>query len=240
MQEANYPEHLKRLYLLNMPRFFTMALAVVRPFLNQTTQEKIVCLGSKDQFEPVLTKAISKDVLPKFWGGNRVDEDGDPKCSSLLQQPYRKLDAQTGKGGKVPKSLYRTSKGAKEAQEEEKNEEKLGGVERRAVSLRGGEALNLECRAPHPGSLLSWEFSTEKEGVEYLVLRVDGEQVDIHQEDVSGRRVREKERANSHQETVSGEILLQEPGLYCLRFHSKATSDRLSYAILVTPPPDRL
>ena len=76
--------------------------------------------------------------------------------------------------------------------------------------------------------------------MEYLLLRVDGEQVGIHQDDVSGRRVREKEKVNSHQDTVSGEILLQETGLYCLQFHSKAASDRLSYAILVTPPPDKL
>ncbi|CAG0904242.1 unnamed protein product [Darwinula stevensoni] len=113
MQEANYPEYLKRIYVLNLPWFFAMFLGLVKQFLRQATQEKIVCLGSKEQYEPVLTQAISKEVLPKFWGGERVDEDGDPRCSSLI-----------GKGGKVPRSLYRTGRDAKEEaeMEEEKGE----------------------------------------------------------------------------------------------------------------------
>ena len=64
-----------------------MALNMVKPFLRQTTLDKIVCLGSKEQYEPVLTQAIPRVVLPKFWGGTRVDEDGDPKCSFLVRPP---------------------------------------------------------------------------------------------------------------------------------------------------------
>ncbi|CAG0896388.1 unnamed protein product [Darwinula stevensoni] len=223
MQEANYPDHLKRIYLLNMPRFFTMALNMVKPFLRQATLDKIVCLGSKEQYEPVLTQAIPRVVLPKFWGGTRVDEDGDPKCSSLI-----------GKGGKVPKSFYRTKN--KENKTNEEEEEDSSG-EMLVGTLKGGEALSLECRVSHPGSLLSWEFRTEGEGVEYSLLRLeDGEQADDQQGSVSSKQVRDWERVDSHQETVSGENLLQEPGLYCLQFQSQLDSDRLSYKVRVTIP----
>ncbi|CAG0898931.1 unnamed protein product [Darwinula stevensoni] len=228
MQEANYPEHLKRTYVLNVPWYFTMAMNIIKPFLRRATLDKFVFLGGKDQYVPVLTQVIPKEILPKFWGGTRVDEDGDPKCPSVI-----------GKGGKVPESLYRKNKNAKEEKEKEQEEEESGGGDEGVKTLRGGEALNLECRASRPGSLLSWKFSTEMDGVEYSVLRLeDGEEAGSHLE--TGRSVRERERVDSHREDVSGEILLQEPGLYCLRFQSERTSDRLSYAIVVIPPLDPL
>ncbi|CAG0898930.1 unnamed protein product [Darwinula stevensoni] len=227
MQEANYPEHLQRAYFLNVPWFFTMALNIVKPFLHRATLDKIVFLGGKDQYVPVLTQAIPKEILPKFWGGTRVDEDGDPKCPSVI-----------GKGGKVPKSLYRRNKNEKEAEEKEQEKEEPGGEREGVKILRSGEALNLECRVSHPGSLLSWKFSTEEEGLEYSVLRLeDGKPKDNHSEAVSERPVKERERVDSHRGTVSGEILLQEPGLYCLRFHSESSSDRLNYSIAVALPP---
>ena len=73
--------------------------------------------------------------------------------------------------------------------------------------------------------------------MEYSLLRLeDGEQEDDQQGSVSSKQVKDWEQVDSHQETVSGEILLQEAGLYCLQFQSKLDSDRLSYKVRVTPP----
>ena len=84
----------------------------------------------------------------------------------------------------------------------------------------------------------SWEFSTEAGGVKYSIVQLeDGAQTKGHREI---GRVRDPERVDSHLQAVAGETVVQEPGLYCLQIRSKLSSDKLSYIILATPPPDCL
>ena len=41
------------------------------------------CVISED-YQDELGKLIDADTFPKFWGGNKVDEDGDPRCSKFV------------------------------------------------------------------------------------------------------------------------------------------------------------
>lgn len=96
MYEANYPEILKACYIVNAPRVFAIAFAVVRKFLNEYTLGKIhIFQSDPKKWKKVVTSHIDGDSLPKHYGGNLVDPDGNPRCTTKVRQ-----------GGKVPKSYY--------------------------------------------------------------------------------------------------------------------------------------
>ena len=39
----------------------------------------------------MLLKLIDADVLPKSYGGNRTDPDGNPRCTTVVTIPYNSL-----------------------------------------------------------------------------------------------------------------------------------------------------
>lgn len=65
------------------PKVFTLAYAVIKPFLHEVTLKKIRIFGYSGWKEALL-KDIEADQLPQHWGGSRVDPDGDPKCPSVV------------------------------------------------------------------------------------------------------------------------------------------------------------
>lgn len=96
MYEANYPEILKACYIINAPRVFAIAFSVVKKFLNDYTLGKIqIFPNDPKKWKKVLISHIDGDSLPKYYGGNLEDPDGNPKCITKVKQ-----------GGKVPKSFY--------------------------------------------------------------------------------------------------------------------------------------
>lgn len=73
------------IFLFVAPRVFAIAFSVIKQFLNEYTLGKIQILkADKSKCEKLLKENIPLDVLPKHYGGNMVDPDGDPKCSSKV------------------------------------------------------------------------------------------------------------------------------------------------------------
>lgn len=96
MYEANYPEILKACYIINAPRVFAIAFAVVKKFLNEYTLGKIqIFPNDPKKWKKIIATHIDGDSLPKHYGGNLVDPDGNPRYTTKVRQ-----------GGKVPKSYY--------------------------------------------------------------------------------------------------------------------------------------
>jgi len=80
--EANYPENMHQLFVVNAPDFFAMIFAVVKPFLSEKTAQKIHVFKCNEA--PLMKKAILEHVdasqLPLHYGGTMVDPDGNPHC----------------------------------------------------------------------------------------------------------------------------------------------------------------
>jgi len=94
--EANYPESLRRIFIINAPKIFTLAFAMIRPLLTQVTLDKIKFFGTdKSEWKAALLEDIDADQLPAYYGGTMTDPDGDPKCPSKFNM-----------GGPVPESYY--------------------------------------------------------------------------------------------------------------------------------------
>ncbi|NXN86157.1 S14L2 protein, partial [Bombycilla garrulus] len=93
MFEENYPESLKRLFIVKAPKLFPVAYNLVKHFLSEDTRKKVVVLGSN--WKEDLQKYIDPAQIPVEYGGTLTDPDGDPKCSSKINY-----------GGDVPQHYY--------------------------------------------------------------------------------------------------------------------------------------
>ncbi|NWV81227.1 S14L2 protein, partial [Dasyornis broadbenti] len=93
MFEENYPESLKRLFIVKAPKLFPVAYNLVKHFLSEDTRKKVVVLGSN--WKEVLQKYIDPSQIPVEYGGTLTDPDGDPKCRSKINY-----------GGDVPQHYY--------------------------------------------------------------------------------------------------------------------------------------
>ncbi|KAB7505100.1 Ectonucleoside triphosphate diphosphohydrolase 5, partial [Armadillidium nasatum] len=90
MYEANYPEILKYMFIINAPKIFSAAFAIVKTFMSENTIRKVKIFGTRGWREVILNE-VSPDQLPAHWGGTMTDPDGDPRCPSKI-----------GCGGKIP------------------------------------------------------------------------------------------------------------------------------------------
>ena len=59
-----------------------MAFAIIRPFLNEATANKVRIVGGSDgsQWAKTLLEEIDADQLPAHYGGTMTDPDGNPEC----------------------------------------------------------------------------------------------------------------------------------------------------------------
>ncbi|XP_071849345.1 SEC14-like protein 2 [Apostichopus japonicus] len=94
IMEQHFPETIKRVFVIRAPSLFPVAYNLVKPFIHEETRKKIKFLKGSN-WQKSVTKYIDPDILPKHWGGNRVDENGNPKCPEIVRL-----------GGKVPESYY--------------------------------------------------------------------------------------------------------------------------------------
>ncbi|KAM6986440.1 SEC14-like protein 2 [Aplochiton taeniatus] len=209
MLEDNYPEALKRVFLIKTPRLFPMAYNLVKHFLCEDTRRKIVVLG--DNWQEVLRKHIDPEQLPVVYGGSLTDPDGDPRCRTMINH-----------GGTVPRSYY--------VQDSVKVEYDC------SVNIGRGSIFQLEFDVPAPISQLRWQFKSEGADIGFGVFKQpdegDSQLVEMIQ-------VVPIERYNAHLVPEDGSFTCSEPGVYVLRFdnsYSRLQSKKISYNVDVLLP----
>uniref|UniRef100_A0A2C9JGU9 CRAL-TRIO domain-containing protein n=1 Tax=Biomphalaria glabrata TaxID=6526 RepID=A0A2C9JGU9_BIOGL len=145
--EDNYPEMLKRMFVINAPRIFPLLYKLCRPLISQDTKNKIHVLGS--DYTSTLLKYIDADELPAYLGGNKTDPDGNPRCTTLICQ-----------GGQVPEEYY-----LKECENSEQMEN---------ATVARGDKLSIDLDVTKAGSVLRWEFKTDGYDIGFGVFRQEG------------------------------------------------------------------
>jgi hypothetical protein len=78
IDEAYYPERLQHFFMINAPWFFTTIWAMLKPFIDPVTTDKINILGS--DYLDVLREHIDDSQIPETLGGS---------FKMLWQWPYR-------------------------------------------------------------------------------------------------------------------------------------------------------
>ncbi|KAL5016998.1 hypothetical protein ScPMuIL_006587 [Solemya velum] len=142
--EDNYPEMMKRLLVINAPRFFPLLYKLARPLVSEEMRDKIHILGG--DYHHTLLKYIDDDQIPGFLGGKMRDKDGNPRCVSWICQ-----------GGDVPEDCYLET-------------DQLS-IHMTPATVRHGDKLYVECQIENPGSVLRWEFQTKDYDIAFGVFR---------------------------------------------------------------------
>ncbi|XP_056434830.1 SEC14-like protein 2 [Gadus chalcogrammus] len=207
MFEENYPEGVKRVFLIKAPMMFPMAYNLIKHFLCEETKRKIMVLGGNWQEE--LQKHVNKDQLPVIYGGSLTDPDGDPRCRTMINY-----------GGPVPKSYYLR--------------DSLKVTYDTSVSISRGSVFDLEYNITVPGSILRWQFASDGSDIGFGVfLRCQedgdgGQRQVVPSERYNAHLVPEEQSLLCPQ---PGTYVLRFDNSYSI-LHSK----RVSYNVEVLPP----
>ncbi|XP_075625606.1 SEC14-like protein 2 isoform X2 [Balearica regulorum gibbericeps] len=210
MFEENYPESLKRLFIVKAPKIFPVAYNLVKHFLSEDTRKKVVVLGSN--WKEVLQKYIDPEQIPVEYGGTLTDPDGDPKCPSKINY-----------GGDVPQHYYVRDQLAQQYEH--------------TVVVNRGSSHQVEYEILFPGCVLRWQFRSEGSDVGfgvYLKTKIGerqraGEMTEVHP----------NQRYNSHMVPEDGSLTCSTPGIYVLRFdntYSYLHAKKVSYSVEVLLP----
>jgi len=138
--EDNYPETLKKCYVINASSIFPLVFNMCKPFLSEETKKKVIILG-KDWREKLL-EAIDADQLPQHWAGSDCGPDGNDKyCTHKICM-----------GGTVPSSY--NLKGLLIDQEKWTKQE-----------VKAGGTLTLQYTVTQPNTVLKWHFQTNNHDI---------------------------------------------------------------------------
>ncbi|XP_068562490.1 SEC14-like protein 2 isoform X1 [Cebidichthys violaceus] len=212
MFEENYPEGLKRVFLIKAPKMFPMAYNLIKHFLCEETRRKIIVLGSN--WQEVLRKHIDPEQLPVVYGGTLTDPDGDPRCRTMIKY-----------GGTVPRSYY--------------IQDSVKVQYDNSVTVSRGSVFQLEFDVSAASSLLRCQFASDGADIGFGVFRRTKE--GVGQKVSEMLQVLPSERYNAHLVPEDRHLTCPEPGVYVLCFdnsYSFLQSKKVSYKVDVLPPPD--
>jgi len=184
-----------------------VAIALIKPFLNETTARKIRMLpgGDATHWRDAILQDVDADQFPAHYGGSLSDPDGDPRCVTMMNNM----------GGIVPKSWYFSDASNKKNNSNKKN---------LLVSYAGKEKLEVDVKVP--GSSIRWEFYSEEGDIAFSVYqRCKGVKIPVVP----------KDRVDSHIAAEEGEIRV-DPGQYVVEFdnsYSYLRSKTIWYAVWV-------
>ncbi|XP_075960957.1 SEC14-like protein 2 isoform X3 [Anarhichas minor] len=223
MFEENYPEGLKRLFVIKAPKLFPVAYNLVKHFLSENTRQKIYILGAN--WQEVLLKYIDAEELPMIYGGKLTDPDGDPRCRTKINHV-----------GPVPPSYYVRDHVKVDYEQ--------------CMTVSRGSSQQMDYEILFPGCVLrsdgcngftslytKWQFATESADIGFGVFlkakRGEWKKASQMHEVVPSQRY------NSHLVPEDGSLTCERPGVYVLRFdntYSIFQAKRISFSVEVLLP----
>ncbi|XP_071773890.1 SEC14-like lipid binding 8 isoform X1 [Centroberyx gerrardi] len=210
MFEDNYPEALKRLFVIKAPKLFPVAYNLVKHFLCENTRQKIFILG--DNWQEMLLKYIDPEELPAMYGGKLTDPDGDPRCRTWINHV-----------GPVPTSYYVRDHVKVDYEQ--------------CLTVSRGSSQQLEYEILFPGCVLRWQFASEGADIGFGVFlkAKKGERQKAGQM----QEVVLSQRYNAHLVPEDGSLTCERPGVYVLRFdntYSIFQAKQVSFTVEVLLP----
>lgn len=208
--EANYPETIKNLIVIRAPKLFPVAFNLVKFFMSEETQRKIVILGGNWKQE--LPKFISPDQLPVEFGGTMTDPDGNPKCLTKIKY-----------GGDVPKSYYLRNQVKTQYEH--------------TVTVARGSFMQVENEILFPGCVLRWQFASEGADIGFGVFLKTKMSEQKQAGDMV--EVLPIQRCKAHVVPEDGSLTCLKAGVYILRFdntYSLMHAKKVSYTVEVLLP----
>ncbi|GBN11364.1 SEC14-like protein 2, partial [Araneus ventricosus] len=141
--QDNYPEFLKKIYIINASVYFTIVFPIIKRILSGAVIDKIEVYG-KEGWKQVLLDAIDPDVLPAFLGGNRTDPDGNPNLNSCIVH-----------SGPIPEKYYLTKDFSKMMAKD--------GVT--YITIERQSKVKIPVAVQYDGSILNWEYEVKSNDI---------------------------------------------------------------------------
>jgi len=146
IDQNNYPEALRKLYVVNAPRLFQVVFGILKPWVDPQTLQKVVVLGT--DYKQELLKVIDETELPPVLGGKCR------KCNGVC----------IPEGGKFPDlSHLREKEFASENTDDENNSYN--------VVIPSGGYHEHEIVVDEVGTVICLEFSSENYNIGFGVYR---------------------------------------------------------------------
>uniref|UniRef100_A0A8D2J1F4 SEC14-like protein 2 n=1 Tax=Varanus komodoensis TaxID=61221 RepID=A0A8D2J1F4_VARKO len=208
--EDNYPESLKRIFIIKAPRLFPVAFNLVKHLLSEDTRKKMVVLGAN--WKEILHNHIDPSEIPVHYGGTRTDPDGDPKCQSMLCY-----------GGDVPRKYFVCDQ-VKQQYEH-------------SVAVNRGSSQQLEYEILSPGCVLRWQFVSEGADIGFGIYLKTKAGLRQHAGEMT--EVCPTRRCNAHLVPEDGSLTCTDAGTYVLRFdntYSYIHSKKVNYTVEILLP----
>ncbi|XP_043195394.1 SEC14-like protein 1 isoform X2 [Amphibalanus amphitrite] len=147
IMEANYPETMGRVLIIQAPRVFPILWTLVSTFIDERTRDKFLFCDD-DDFEHGLKVYIPEQHIPVFLGG--------------------KAECGISEGGLIPKTMYMPIE-----ELEKQRAELCGDMDSiyHCVSLARGQVHEVLILNDDRGSVICWDFDIMKSDVAFSVLR---------------------------------------------------------------------
>ena len=154
LYEDEYPELRQRIVVVNTPAIFPIIFSLIKPFISQSTKDKIKVLGSNWRND--IHKYISPENLPEHYGGTCRYDNDNPKCEECIVY-----------GSPVPKSCYVI--------------ENLDTENFEKVTVSSGSTLEIIKHIDKPNSKINYQFITTAHDIGFAVDYVfaDGDKLNI-------------------------------------------------------------
>jgi len=149
--ENNYPQTLRRIFVINASKVSLLLYKLVTPFFHHNLVEQIRMYGyNKEEWQAALLEEIEADQLPAYYGGTLTDPDGDERCLSKWNM-----------GGKVPRSYYLS------------NTMPIPKEKMQMINIRPGAGgrKKLKINVDVINSIIRYEFMTEGGDIAYRIYR---------------------------------------------------------------------
>uniref|UniRef100_G3VS19 SEC14 like lipid binding 4 n=2 Tax=Sarcophilus harrisii TaxID=9305 RepID=G3VS19_SARHA len=208
--DNNFPETVKNLIVVKVPKLFPIVYNLVKPFISEKTSKKFVIMGAN--WKEDLQKFVDPDQLPAEYGGTLTDPDGNPKYLTKIQY-----------GGVVPKKYHR------------QNQMKM--QYEHTVSINQGSSHQVEIEILFPGCVLRWQFLLDGPDIGvgiYLKTKMGERQKAREMVEVVPTQ-----KYSSPLIPEDGTLTCTEQGVYVLRFdntYSLMHSKKVSYTVEVLFP----
>ncbi|XP_046460717.1 SEC14-like protein 2 [Daphnia pulex] len=153
LYEGNYPELLRRVYVINAPKIFSVLFSMLKPFMHEKTKNKIqIYSHDAKQWKAAILEDFDPEELPACYGGTKTDPDGNPNCITMVNM-----------GGEVPRSYYLNGK--------------CNISDKKPLSICSGSKEKLEFEITQAGSVLKWDFHSEESDIAFAIYRKQGSEL---------------------------------------------------------------
>ncbi|KAI1713587.1 CRAL/TRIO domain-containing protein [Ditylenchus destructor] len=204
--QEHYPLVLRKILIIRAPEMARIAFNSMTPFLSSSIQS-LIEMPSEEGWQSALSHYVDLNAWPMHWGGRLCDDNGDPKCPSLVRYGL----------GPVPDTYYVDPDNAMPDYDQ-------------LTTVYAGDKHLIELKVK-ANTRISWQYMTEEEDVGFAIYY---DKTNMANNLTEMENVYPYIRLECSQVPVSGSLVCEQSGRYMIEFdnyYSWFSAKQLRYNI---------